>query len=664
MTSVQPTNNPVPSDHPADARDNFKRIDEVVNSQSTKTSPTRTGKTLDTLAGLASKYIASPVNGGVWAAGVEFTAYNQYMAFGGVSYKPSFSTPLPYTTQGSDPTVLPDSNFVEPFSEINSTNISTYTDIAYKASGGNTAFENLVAGIPTSAESGDFVSLDGVRFKVNSAPVSSIGDLSIVENQDQNRGPKNQGVVDVFLIYGQSNARGTASITEGAPSYISDRAKMYNGTSIVDLEVNMQTQNNGTSSGSAWAAFANEYIARTGRRCVFANCANGSQSIQDLQKGEANTNFSGLVSWHNSIISLISSSGDSVGNVSILFNQGERDQAISTTYESYIASINQLWSDIKSDTSSTMIFLWELGLSLSSSIRGAWPVQSAQKYFCNDNSDAFLVYSGLGGFNSSNGLSDNTHYTQVGYNKMGREGAISVAGIVFDEGAEGSDIPESNGSIQLSTFQSWQYATACFTKSASGWTFNNGEGRSGSFIFELNDTTDLNELRLKVSTPLNQYIHYSATAEQSSAVRGLTPCARVESNSDQISNSFIGVKFVMSSIELRANLSNQTIDVASLGSSFSSIINSIVPTWGTGSLDLQTPRQNGLPSGAIRGSTGKHLRVNSSGYSTTSVRLTDINDAPVNDEVNVILSNVEIPLSDVPIGTEFSVGVIFSTFRT
>ncbi len=55
MPEVQPTNNPVPSDHPADARDNFKRIDEFVNLQSLQTSPTRTGKTIDTLFNITTR---------------------------------------------------------------------------------------------------------------------------------------------------------------------------------------------------------------------------------------------------------------------------------------------------------------------------------------------------------------------------------------------------------------------------------------------------------------------------------------------------------------------------------------------------------------------------------------------------------------------------------
>ncbi len=131
MPEVQPTNNPVPSDHPADARDNFKRLDEVLNLQAPVTSPTRTGVVLDTIYGVSSRYIASAINGGIWAAGIEFTAYNQYMAFNGVTYKPSFSTSLPYTTQGADPTAVPDSNFIEPFSDLNSFNLTEYSALSF-----------------------------------------------------------------------------------------------------------------------------------------------------------------------------------------------------------------------------------------------------------------------------------------------------------------------------------------------------------------------------------------------------------------------------------------------------------------------------------------------------------------------------------------------------
>ncbi len=121
MPEVQPTNNPVPSDHPADARDNFKRIDEVVNLQSNQSSPTRTGKRLDTLYGLEQRYLQAiqqtggvPLNGGVWAAGQTFTSYNQFMIFNDIPYRPLTSTTLPYGPTGASP----DPSLVGPYSSL------------------------------------------------------------------------------------------------------------------------------------------------------------------------------------------------------------------------------------------------------------------------------------------------------------------------------------------------------------------------------------------------------------------------------------------------------------------------------------------------------------------------------------------------------------------
>lgn len=129
MTTT-PTNNPVPSDHPADARDNFQRIDEFVNSNGDTTSLTRTGRRLETLSGIirtARESISSsggvPLGNGVWGAGKQYTAYNQFLVFNGVPYKPKASTTLPYTTQGADPTVAPDSNNVQPFVEVSSIDV-------------------------------------------------------------------------------------------------------------------------------------------------------------------------------------------------------------------------------------------------------------------------------------------------------------------------------------------------------------------------------------------------------------------------------------------------------------------------------------------------------------------------------------------------------------
>ncbi len=154
MPDVQPTNNPVPSDHPADARDNFKIIDEVVNLQSPQSSPTRTGRILKTLFGLESEFITAirnaggiPINGGVWASGQTFNSYNEFMIFNGVAYRPLSTTDLPYGPTGS----APDLSFVGPYESFNAGDLGDYTTIQYEND------SSLAAGDPIFAMAGEYV---------------------------------------------------------------------------------------------------------------------------------------------------------------------------------------------------------------------------------------------------------------------------------------------------------------------------------------------------------------------------------------------------------------------------------------------------------------------------------------------------------------------------
>lgn len=97
---------PVPSTAPDVANRNLQDIDRLVNSSAPVI--TRTGKEIQSLAQLDANYIFTAINGGVWANGQQFTAFNQYMVFSGTAYKPKNTTALPYTVGAS-----PDTNFVE-----------------------------------------------------------------------------------------------------------------------------------------------------------------------------------------------------------------------------------------------------------------------------------------------------------------------------------------------------------------------------------------------------------------------------------------------------------------------------------------------------------------------------------------------------------------------
>ncbi|AUR87843.1 hypothetical protein NVP1104O_93, partial [Vibrio phage 1.104.O._10N.286.49.A12] len=122
-----------------DAQLDTAHLGRVVNSKDASgapinTSTNRTGGVNKTLDALEAEYLEAirnaggePLNGGVWAAGQTFTAYNQFMVYNDIAYKPRTTTTLPYGPTG----VAPDTNFVGPFSELSITNLGTYVDYSF-----------------------------------------------------------------------------------------------------------------------------------------------------------------------------------------------------------------------------------------------------------------------------------------------------------------------------------------------------------------------------------------------------------------------------------------------------------------------------------------------------------------------------------------------------
>lgn len=110
-------------------KSNARTVDEFVTSDSVLTSPASDGEQKRTLAGIqadANSAIASASSAYLdeWRIGLVFNAHNEYAVYNGVSYKIRSSTTVPYVTQSDDPTVFPDASFVEPFSGVNTGNIT------------------------------------------------------------------------------------------------------------------------------------------------------------------------------------------------------------------------------------------------------------------------------------------------------------------------------------------------------------------------------------------------------------------------------------------------------------------------------------------------------------------------------------------------------------
>ncbi len=187
MPDVQPTNNPVPSDNPADARDNFKRIDEVVNSTENLTSPTRTGVQLVTLHRY-SELVQPNIDGATAAAtAAAASAAAAEAAVSGLNYQGlwpdtggSANKGDTYQTQASgtptglyftalqNTTVNPSNDDVNWREVISIDSLSQRTDIAYMASSGSSAIDNMLSAFnsnPLMFAIGTYIKTGGTTFE-------------------------------------------------------------------------------------------------------------------------------------------------------------------------------------------------------------------------------------------------------------------------------------------------------------------------------------------------------------------------------------------------------------------------------------------------------------------------------------------------------------------
>ena len=250
---------------------------------------------------------------------------------------------------------------------------------------------------------------------------------------------------DIVLVYGQSNAVGFAG-QPGVPAvdnYATPAplSGAYNYDPATDSIVTISNTMNhlnyideGTASrGNAWTAFANEWISLTGRKCVVVNGARGGTSISQLSRGAGvgpKDYYQIMVDGNRSARDAMQRQGLEAGNTYLVFHQGETDMTLGTTFEAYKASLRQLFIDLKSDIPQ----LSKIGVCIvgcpSSRNQFDWDrIQSAQWQAVDNNENASVIYDGCPSFDlysKQYNAADQTHYSQRGYNQMGKGAATGL----------------------------------------------------------------------------------------------------------------------------------------------------------------------------------------------------------------------------------------------
>lgn len=362
--ATTPTNNPVPSEAPADLKFNAGKIDEFV------TSP---GHQYIDRKGVAHRTIA----------GINYDANQAILNYGYIT-KDSFelgntlnsanevlrwqSNGWYYRWDGAFPKVVPAGSTPDSAGGIGK---GKWLGVGNDA----TLREEL-----TDTNGGDSV--------VSSQYGGTIQDSYVSRQRAVADG------VHLFLVYGQSNAKGQAANSAGAPTYVSPLARYYNGSTLAPMTAYMITSNDSTSTGGAWLAFANKYIGLSGKECVFTNSGKDSQSIAQLQKGDSSNNYANMLTFCNAAKQKILAEGKTISEITVLFVQGERDEALATTKAAYKAALTQLWTDLKADTGATRLFNFTVGTYNDSTMQiNSWAIQDAQREFSAENND---VYTEIG----------------------------------------------------------------------------------------------------------------------------------------------------------------------------------------------------------------------------------------------------------------------------
>lgn len=336
-------------------------------------------------------------------------------------------------------------------------------------------------------------------------------------------------VYDVLVTYGQSNSAGEAILsgdTSGFPQPY-DTSLMYDFTdgTIKKIRQNIVSSSGVASSGHAWGEFANEWYRLSGRGIVVVHCGRGAQSIEALSKGAS----SGSSDYYGLLVSGVAAAkarmaieGLPIGSTFVGFHQGETNQSNLTTFDSYRGSLVKLIADLASDIGFTRFCNFTVGCPANRPEYAWATIQNAQRFVCCGRDKAITVFDGCPSFllRDGNVGAEGVHYTQKGYNTMGREGARGLWSMI---GAGESNKTD----VDLNQYNQWVapwsrakhcFAAARFASSTNAWALLHKSNDAGIWrpanINDVKVADDGNSLEFYVADSARMYFSLDASVNR------------------------------------------------------------------------------------------------------------------------------------------------------
>lgn len=289
--------------------------------------------------------------------------------------------------------------------------------------------------------------LDGTTSQ--NAPAGSLVACTISQGTlaDIHQGVKDNNFIDVFIVGGQSNAVGSPMDGPG-PAVPSGWAYAYDGPNdniipFVDPIPGCNGTQYNTSTGSAWASFAQTYYILTGRKALFVQSAVGGTSVAPVATTGAYFDWSptgtlraGLVANYNAAIACCARLGYTPVLKGLLWIQGESDASSvysgAETVAQYKTLTSALFAYFRTNINANLpIYMWRIGPYVGNVSNPAFTqIQVAQDELADYANGIDVVYRGAAYF-GARGLinsTDNIHHRQAALNEEGRMGCQHIFG--------------------------------------------------------------------------------------------------------------------------------------------------------------------------------------------------------------------------------------------
>ena len=403
--ATTPTNKPIPSEDPRDLKFNAGKIDEVVTSD--------------------AHYYTDRFGVRRWTiAGFQYTAEEAIRKYGYItmdSFEDGATLTLPNQTLRY---------------EANGEYYRWDGDFPKTVPAGSTPDTAGGIGLGAWVSVGDASLRTNLADKNSDVSIAGVSASKTANNVTSTEYLEAPDVYDIIVTYGQSNSAGEAILsgdTSGFPAAL-PKSLMYDFSdgAIKPIIQNVVSSSGVASSGHAWGEFENEWYRLSGRGSVEIHCGRGATTIAQLSKGT--TYYTLLVNAVTSAKQAMISAGLPVGKTYVMYHQGESDMTAGTTYNAYRDSFIALIDDLKTDINFDLFCNFTVGCPGNRTEESWAAIQNAQRWVCNSKTNAVTVFDGCPSFLKGDGNIGTTdggvHYTQRGYNTMGREGARGLWSLV------------------------------------------------------------------------------------------------------------------------------------------------------------------------------------------------------------------------------------------